>query len=265
VKAAVASDYRFSHLSGKIAQGQEAIIPIFLATLDPRRFICVGTAFFISPHGLLATAAHVLEAAVGRKRGDEAGLAALQYWHPDQWVMREVTAGSIHSAADVGIFTLGRPMFGMSLPPGGNKIVAIANALPKAGDSIRTWAYPLVEVTNKDVGQRIRLEANIVPTIYEGQVVEEMPNGRPGILKGPCYHTTLGIEGGASGGPVFDSEGRVFALNSTSYSGTDITFVSHIQSIFELPIEGYTGKGGEVFPRITVSELIKRGEIAALQ
>jgi hypothetical protein len=47
------------------------------------------------------------------------------------------------------------------------------------------------------------------------------------------YATTI-LTRGANGGPVFDEHGFVISLNSTSYEGQSITFVSCIQDIMEL-------------------------------
>jgi S1-C subfamily serine protease len=68
------------------------------------------------------------------------------------------------------------------------------------------------------------------------------------------------IHGGASGGPVFSRSGGVFGLNSTGMDGTDISFVSRINEIFELVVDD--GQMGSERPRsVPVAEIARAGHI----
>ncbi|MFA6002775.1 MAG: hypothetical protein WC881_01770 [Elusimicrobiota bacterium] len=63
--------------------------------------------------------------------------------------------------------------------------------------------------------------------------LRQYPKGRDScMLPTACFRTSMGIKGGASGGPVFDYRGYVFAINSSGVDGTSISFVSSIFSVF---------------------------------
>lgn len=50
------------------------------------------------------------------------------------------------------------------------------------------------------------------------------------MLPSPCVRTNMHIYGGVSGGPVFNSKGKVIGINSTSHFGeTNLSFVSLIE------------------------------------
>jgi hypothetical protein len=116
-----------------------------------------------------------------------------------------------------------------------NKVLVLTSRLPQAGDLVSTWAFP--KSRHKHEGNSGHV--SIAPKLYDGEVLKEYPSGRGGLLPGRCYETNLAIEGGASGGPVFDEHGHVFAVNSTGFNGTDIGYVSHIQSIGGLSLANW--------------------------
>jgi hypothetical protein len=67
--------------------------------------------------------------------------------------------------------------------------------------------------------------------------VEFHPDGF-GRLKHPCLQTSVEILSGASGGPVIDSAGRIFAVNSTSFDlndgGEPVSFVTPIAPLLDV-------------------------------
>ena len=86
-----------------------------------------------------------------------------------------------------------------------------------------------------DSGKQI---VHLRPAFYDGEVQEYLPNGRDRVmLPGRCYRTNIFIHAGASGGPVFDPNGYVFGVNSTGFDGTDLSYVSRINEIFQLVID----------------------------
>ena len=65
------------------------------------------------------------------------------------------------------------------------------------------------------------------------------------------------IASGASGGPVLDSLGRVFGVNSTGIDGQRISFVSEIQDIFGITLTN-VNLPDRVNGAIRVEELVRR-------
>jgi hypothetical protein len=136
-------------------------------------------------------------------------------------------------------------------------VLTLTAKVPRPGDFIATWAFPKSTHEYTDKGGCV----SIAPKLYDGKMLEELP-GRGGLLPGRCYATTLGIEGGSSGGPVFDEHGHVFAINSTGFSGMDdLGFVSHIQSIGGLSVASVMTTDGRLHEQIDVHSLIEQGAI----
>ena len=50
----------------------------------------------------------------------------------------------------------------------------------------------------------------------------------------PCFRSDIPIYGANSGGPVFDTSGRVCGVNCTSYQGQDIAFHMPLKGILDL-------------------------------
>lgn len=81
------------------------------------------------------------------------------------------------------------------------------------------------------------------------------------MMPGPCAQTSMYIHGGASGGPVFDSSGEVFAINSTGFDNDSVSFVTPIPAIENLCLDDVftpTNPSG----RVSVKEIMDGGFIA---
>jgi len=117
-----------------------------------------------------------------------------------------------------------------------NNLLTMARAQPEIGETVHTFAYPKNKVVKMKDGSFV---GEFMPMYQFGEVVEYFPNGRDKtFLPGPCYQTTILVEGGSSGGPVFNKEGKVVGINSTGYEGVDppLSFITPISEIFEFRI-----------------------------
>jgi len=104
----------------------------------------------------------------------------------------------------------------------------LTNELPKEGDQLCMSGYPDSRVTKIDGAAAF----NAISEFYLGTCGEFHGEGF-GLLKNPCFQTTIKIKSGASGGPGLDKSGHVFAVASTGYDfGNDeeenISFVTPI-------------------------------------
>jgi hypothetical protein len=138
-----------------------------------------------------------------------------------------------------------------------NKILTLNTDTVDPGSHITTFAYPRYENRMTESGQIF----NVLPSIYDGKIIEHFPTGRDRVmLPGPCYRTNMAIHHGASGGPVFSSDGRVFALNSTGVDGTEDSYVSSIDGILDLSIDDVVTR--EQAPRsVSIREIARAGYI----
>lgn len=97
---------------------------------------------------------------------------------------------------------------------------------PKVDDLVFSYGFRASEVKFPRAEGKTSL--GIMGLSSAGRVTEVYPNGRDKVnLPGPCFETDLVAVGGMSGGPVFDSLGRIIGLISSSFPPENSpTFVS---------------------------------------
>lgn len=92
-----------------------------------------------------------------------------------------------------------------------------------------------------------------------GHVEEWLPegllydSGKPRL--GPCFRTSINIKGGASGGPVFDSDGNVIGICSegmppSKFFPDACSYVTCIQDILSLSLPDLKLEGETISPTI---------------
>lgn len=182
----------------------------------------------------------------------------VQFLPTNSFVFRPVLRCTLHNNADVGI---GLAAPGTSNKTGAvlrNKVLTLTKTLPAKGDVVFTCAYPNTVNVVEDP-QRIYFN----PRYYSGHIVEYFPNGRDRIcLPSPCYQTSIVIHGGASGGPVFNTNGKVIGINSTGFASLhDISFVSRINEILFLNATDVKLSESSEMKDVTVAELAKLGHV----
>jgi hypothetical protein len=158
----------------------------------------------------------------------------IHYRGDGTYFIRPILRCALHPVADVAVGVCAPMAHNLDGTPLTNKIVTLTTVRPELQSPIFTYAYPKYATKVIDGVQAI----NFVPTYYDGNIVEDLPNGRDRVLlPGPCYRTNIAIHHGASGGPVFSPSRSAFALNSTGFDGTDDSYVSSIKPIFDLRID----------------------------
>jgi hypothetical protein len=222
-------------------------------------FRLIGTGFFITENGLFVSAKHVLLAVLDTRQRQVAPIGLFQFLPNNAYVLRPILRCTSHEVADVAV--------GVAAPihhnqTGGlfrNKVLTLTADLPKVGTQVATYAYPASVLVAGEPAQQLHFNAGF----YSGVIQDYFPSGRDrAALPAPCFQTSMHIHSGASGGPVFGNDGRVFGINSTGWDGTDLSFVSRIVDILSLRIPGIvTPESAE--PRdVRVHELATDGFIA---
>lgn len=240
---------------GNIADPATAVFPILKQTID-RNFHLIGTGFFITDSGIFATAKHVLLDVIDDQGVQTHPIVLVQFFE-GSFVIRPILRCASHTVADISV-GMAAPMNHNTLgTPLKNKLLKLTQTVPAPGERVSTYAYPRSVITRGDVQ-----ELHFWPDFFEGRVQEHHPNGRDSVMMpGPCAQTSMYIHGGASGGPVFDSAGEVFAVNSTGLENDDVSFVTPIHMIENLYLDDVftpTNKSG----RVSIAELIDVGFIA---
>lgn len=141
----------------------------------------------------------------------------------------------MHEIADVAVGVAAQMIHNQDGTLLMNQILTLSTVAPELNARIVTYAYPKYASASVNNAQYM----NLVPTFYDGELVECLPSWRDRVLlPGPCYRTNIIIHHGASGGPVFSRRGAVFGVNSTGFDGTDCSYVSRINEILTLTIDG---------------------------
>jgi hypothetical protein len=244
---------------GEKANASEVIFPVMKQT-SAGVWQLIGTGFFITTNGIFATAKHVLYDVVDRRGTQKEAIAIFQFLPNTGYLIRPVWRCTTHNNADVGIGICAPMTHDETGEPLSNKILTLTIQRQKKSNYIYTYAYPNTVCLHQDGQQKVFFN----PRYYDGRIVEFFPQGRDRVLlPSPCYQTSMVIHEGASGGPVFNSTGRVCGLNSTGVTGCeDVSFISRIDELLCLKATGVRLSDRSAPMDISVEELARLGHIA---
>ncbi|MCP4335994.1 MAG: trypsin-like peptidase domain-containing protein [Gammaproteobacteria bacterium] len=214
-----------------LAQG---VMP--LCAIVNEHLIPVGTAFLISKHGIVATAAHVIQEALrenptvhqaiikGSSRKEHSvkhvQLAVLHHRKID----KEITQVSAWPLENVQIahptdVAFGFLKFQQSFP---YMSFLLSPATPRIGETVFSIGYcdskfpdggiPLREIKDGtfDWHQAFSHRFHVAEGKVEAIFVKRFSRG---YAEGPCFLTDSYVEYGQSGGPVFNSAGNICGIN----------------------------------------------------
>lgn len=168
-------------------------------------------------------------------------------------VTRDISHLSIHPQADIVLGRLGNlardgkanEVMYEPAPP----FILSFNKLD-INDNIMAFGYPRVE--KEVVGTETTFKFTGVWS--EGLVKDFCPDGSPLLKNSRCYQTSMHIESGASGGPVFKNS-LVVGINSTGWHLEEdeepLSYITPIDYICDLQFEL---KDSQV---VTIKELVK--------
>ena len=171
------------------------------------------------------------------------------FWREIKFYLNYAT----HPIADVGVGKLAD-----AYDPDGDqprcKQLVLTTREPEIGEWVFTYAYPHT-VENQS-------HLLLSPRYYSGKLMERYPEGRDrAMLPGPCWRTSMVISGGASGGPVFGRDGRVFGINSTGMEETALSWVSRIADLLEVEVGQVALPGSVQLRTISVGELAQMNHV----
>ncbi len=220
----------FKNSFGVEMEGHKVVFPFVVKQGEQIKFL--GSGFFIQQGGGFVTAKHNL---YDGEKSIIDDLLIIDYRAEGEFHPRRISHVFKHKIADI---LLGMCSWDVRQPDVfiENDFLTMAKAQPKIGETVHTYAYPKNEVVKMEDGSFV---GEFQPMYQFGEVVEYFPNGRDRtFLPGPCYQTTILVEGGSSGGPIFNQEGKVVGINSTGYEGVTppVSFFTPISEIFEFRI-----------------------------
>jgi hypothetical protein len=225
--------------AGRTISPASVVLPV-MEEVGPGQLRVIGTGFYITRYGLLATARHVLEDLChpGAKMLKVAYL--FQQDDEGRFARRRIVAASLSNTADVGVAQAINWIDGdqaHTAPP--NRRAPLSFDRPSPGERLVTYAYP----ENKVLDFR---DPNHVPTLrgdyFLGKFHREVPSRAHPYIPYPHFETSLEIRGGASGCPIFNSKGRVVAIacrgwdfRGGDHDGSNLSLVIPVS--FLLPLE----------------------------
>lgn len=182
------------------------VVPI-CQRMGYRRYRIVGTGFYVTRYGLLATAAHVLTAMVNTRTGLIEDAFVLQEHGESSILFRPLVSASISNVVDVGLVQLETQTAKGIVPP--NPRTELSWSCPADGEALVTYAYPQNYELSHEEGAP---HPTILCDYIEGSFLEEISADQRPFIRYPHYETSLCVPDGASGALVFDPTGRVIGI-----------------------------------------------------
>ena len=209
---------------------ERSVFPIFQRLSDGTS-VLAGTGVFVAPDGVFASAAHVFEIDVNP--GD--GFSVL-FVDSDEEI-HELDLECVKVRPEEKDIALGKIIMGKLDHP----VVSIMELLPEVNEVMASFAYShtlvhLPEEQDGELIQRIRIRNH-----WEMGKVEEVSHEGFWQTPGPAFRSSILVEGRASGGPVFNSNGFVVGINSRGMAppdGVPYSVATSIAGIRELQIDG---------------------------
>ena len=219
--------------SGNIIENEQAIFPLISFDSKQAKFKCIGTAFFFNSLGWFVTAKHVLFSNNSKMFEMIMGVQTLS---TGVRVLRLITHLSIHPSADIAIGKLGVARDGKALEVPHELAPTFSLSFKKLepNDKVIAFGYPR---TTKNI-EGTETTFSLLGRWTEGEVKEFLPNGST-LLKNKCYQTSMYIDTGASGGPVFKNN-IVVGINSTGWDLEEgiepLSYITPIDLVLELQV-----------------------------
>lgn len=235
--------------AGSVADLSHTVFPI-LKDVGGGKLELIGTGFFIAESGIFLTAKHVLLDVMDGDGKQTHPIFLIQFLD-GQYVFRGIARCTSHHVADIAVGIPVQMTNNANGMPLKNKLLTLTAAGQCVGEPVVTYAYPK-SVFKYDKVQELHFH----PDYFNGVIHEFFPNGRDSVMMpGACMQTSIHMHGGASGGPVFNSAGKVIGVNSTGFDGTDLSFItpiSEIKNLFLADVKIPSNHSGQV----RVQELI---------
>lgn len=245
----------FHDRNGVPRHGWQAIFPI-IQMMSDTEWRPIGTGFFISNNGLFATAKQVLVDQAGQPLRSLFGFQILR--EANEIVVREIIKTEIHPLAEVGIGSLFDKTFAELRQQTVNEMLGLTVKMPMGGERMVTYSFPNSVAIEDERGRGL----NFASAASEGVFEEFHPAGRGrSFLPGPCIRTNMPLAFGSSGGPVAFGNGYVFAINSTGFDGSELSYLSPVSSLLELAVHNVCLLDGAVRSSVTVAALPEMGLI----
>lgn len=225
--------------SGERIDPGDGIVPILKEHYRGKLSV-IGTGFYITRYGLLMTAHHVLEDLLNDK-GQIANQGFVVHLAGETGIhMRRLLVLHCCKMSDLAVAQADNYRERVPQNPLMNLRAKLTTELPTIGEQLVTYAYPENEVID------FRNEKQI-PTIrgdyYAGEFSRYVDPPENPLMPCPYLETTIEIKSGASGGPVFDTKGRVVGVNcrgwdfgGAEHDGNNLSYIIPIRHALPITV-----------------------------
>lgn len=229
----------FKNENGTIIEHERVIFPLIFNDLAKEDFNCIGTAFFVNALGWFITAKHVLY----NNKGDIfKTVYGVQTLSNGKQVARAIKQLSIHPFADIALGTLSDDAYDGNAKPIIHELaptLELSLAMLSIQDEISSFNFP----KSKKTYEEHLVHFNFTGLWTIGKIEDYLPEGSP-LVRNACYQTSMHIDTGASGGPVFKGD-QVVGVNSSGYElatgESPLSFITPIDFILDLNLEDDNG------------------------
>jgi hypothetical protein len=232
----------------KVVDLLPAIAPIFRIDEASGTVELIGTGFWVTKAGHLITARHVVDENIGCDGIDRGPIFAVQTLPDRSIVVRNFRKSDKHPKFDLALTetVVAPPAVDVPTEP-------IAMSLDELQVGERVFSFAVSshdqEIADEKVaghtayvfagelsnGQHLSMTVRFAIRLSFGRVMEIFEKMRDRVmLPFPCIQTDVPIYGGNSGGPLFDSRGRICAVHCTSFGGNDVAFHVPILGVLHL-------------------------------
>lgn len=227
---------------GQIINPGDAIVPI-LREVGPKQLKVVGTGFYITRYGLVATAKHVVE---DLRAGDSLTLDLSFALHLDgdnAIILRRLRKAHMLNAADVAVVQADNYVESFPTTALMNLRPRLSLRLLAEGEPLVTYAYPENRVLDFNVAGHT---PEIRGDYFQGGFLRFVQDPEHPYLRFPYFESTVEVRSGASGGPVFDSSGAIIGVNCRGWDfrggeheGEQLSYLVPIAHILGLGIDPF--------------------------
>lgn len=225
---------------GRTIDPRACVVPI-MKEVGKGRLQIVGTGFYISRYGLFMSANHVIATLIDDSNTKLSVAYICHFAENNSVRLRRIVRAGLLQPADLAVGQADNFLDKYPNNPLRNMRVRLTAKVPKAGSRLITYAYPENEVLDFTVKDR----APVVRSDYfEGSFLRNVLNSEHPYMQYPYFETTIALKNGASGGPVFDSNGSVVGVNcrgwdfaGAEHAGDNLSSIVPVRSALEMRIK----------------------------